>query len=239
MALHKAKRGSQLTWIGILLSISVGERLAMAEVPEDKLVDIEMLTKDFLGTNVVPNKRLRTYTGKVQSLASVLFALRPFVKDFWAALYDPSKGAPNNCTWTRQMTSGLKWMQAFLRNRSQGPTVRKFSLDSHLNNGPPIFIATDASPCGFGGVLYRESSPLEYFACPVTRRDEIHLGVEKGDHLGQQVWEALAMLIALRQWAWCWKGQRMSLTVRGDHVTALTMVRNLKAGSPALANIAR
>ena len=31
----------------------------------------------------------------------------------------------------------------------------------------------------------------------------------------------------------------MSLTVRGDNVTALTMVRNLKAGSPALAKIAR
>ena len=76
------------------------------------------------------------------------------------------------------MASGLKWMQAFLHNRSQGPMARRFSLDSHLNKGPPIFIATDASPWGFGGVLYREGSPLEYFACPVTRRYEIHLGVK-------------------------------------------------------------
>ena len=54
MALHKAKRGPPLTWIGILLRISVGERLVVAEVPKYKLVDVEMLTKDFLGTNVVP-----------------------------------------------------------------------------------------------------------------------------------------------------------------------------------------
>ena len=57
-----------------------------------------------------------------------------------------------------------------------------------------------------------------------------------GDCAGQQVWEALAGLIALRQWA---EHCPVFLQTRNDNMGALSLFANLKAGSAALSPIAR
>ena len=74
---------------------------------------------------------------------------------------------------------------------------------------------------------------------PITEYDQWYLDTWAGSHLGQQVWEALIILIALRHWAWVWRHKRVSLTIKTDNMTALTMVSALKSSGPALGNIAR
>jgi hypothetical protein len=102
-----------------------------------------------------------------------------------------------------------------------------------------VTITWDASPFGMGSTLQLDGVFVEYFAIEITADDENILGVAAGQHEGQQTWEALAGLVALRHWAQHWHGQRTRLQIRSDNVGALVMLTKLKGGSKALTLIAR
>lgn len=61
-------------------------------------------------------------------------------------------------------------------------------------------MVTDASPWGLGGYLLVYTTPLAYFTSAITELDERMLRVEVGRPEGQQVLEALAVLVALKLW---------------------------------------
>ena len=67
------------------------------------------------------------------------------------------------------------------------------------------------------------------------------LGVERGTSIGQQVWECLAVLIAVDLWSYFCRQDRIQLKVRGDNVTALTLLIKMRPdkNSPAMGIIAR
>ena len=79
----------------------------------------------------------------------------------------------------------------------------------------------------------------EYFACKVTDEDLAMFGLCIGTAEGQQVWECLAVLVALDLWSTRWTDARINLQVRSDNVTALTMLVKMRPGSPNIAIIAR
>ena len=60
-----------------------------------------------------------------------------------------------------------------------------------------------------------------------TEFDYEMFGHARGCGKGQQTWEALALLVALRLWAPIWKGKRVTITVRSDSVSALSAALNL------------
>ena len=64
-------------------------------------------------------------------------------------------------------------------------------------------------------------------------------GIDTGTPTGQQVWECLAVLIALDLWSSKWTDARINLQVRSDNVTALTLLVKMRPGSPQIAIIAR
>ena len=70
--------------------------------------------------------------------------------------------------------------------------------------------------------------PLEYFTEALTKFDPSLFQQERGSASGQQVWEALAILVCLRLWAKLWRRSRITLEVRADNVTALTMLTTLR-----------
>ena len=92
---------------------------------------------------------------------------------------------------------------------------------------------------GDGGGLQVDGRIKEYFACPVTPADVAMYGIETGTPAGQQVWECLAVLIALDLWSSKWADSRINLQVRSDNVTALTLLVKMRPGSPQIAIIAR
>ena len=63
-------------------------------------------------------------------------------------------------------------------------------------------------------------------------------GFPIGD-MGQQLFEALANLVAMRLWIRHWRQDRIVLKVRGDNVSALMHVVKLRPATPAHAIIAR
>ena len=58
-------------------------------------------------------------------------------------------------------------------------------------------------------------------------------------HAGNQVWEALAILVAVVLWTDIWKQQRIVFKVKSDNVTALTLLIKMRTSSSTLAVIAR
>ena len=56
---------------------------------------------------------------------------------------------------------------------------------------------------------------------------------------GQQLWECLAVLVAVDAWTKLWQEERIVLKVRGDNVGALTLLIKMRPSSPALAIVAR
>eukprot|EP00969_Alexandrium_andersonii_P217545 9609593-Alexandrium_andersonii.AAC.1 len=60
--------------------------------------------------------------------------------------------------------------------------------------------ATDASPWGMGAILATPEGPVEYFGVPLTRPDLHRFHAVVGDPAHNTLWEALAIIIALRTW---------------------------------------
>ena len=86
----------------------------------------------------------------------------------------------------------------------------------------------DASPWGFGAVLIVDGRPLEWFAIWIADLDVEVLSTPRGSCDGQQVWEALVLLIAVRLWLRLWANSRAHLQLVSDNVAALSLAGQLK-----------
>ena len=64
---------------------------------------------------------------------------------------------------------------------------------------------------------------------PISHHDVQRLGHAIGADTGQQVWELLTVLVALRHWAGPWELRRFKISVRSDNVATLVAVGNLKS----------
>ena len=102
-------------------------------------------------------------------------------------------------------------------------------------------ITGDASPWGLGADLRIQGVLTAWFCSSVSALDEQILGHTIGSPDGQQVWETLTMLVALRAWKKHWAKGRVMLHVRGDSVTMLTLVLKLRpnSSSPGLILLAK
>ena len=103
-----------------------------------------------------------------------------------------------------------------------------------------VVIYVDASPFGLGGWISVSGRPLQYFADGISESDCLNLGV-KGNvgSAGQQAFEALALLVAVRLWLPQFKTQRVKICLRGDNMAALYAVAKMQPKSKALGIVAR
>ena len=151
LAFSKARRGASLDWIGCTIAVDVANATVVATIMEASIAELLSLTLGYLNTNVVGIKNLRSYIGKAQSIASLLFIWRPFVGMLWAALFSDSL-APGGCIWLKQIHEPLSWLSLFMTSHS-GALTRTFELDAYLNRGMSVVICVDASPFGLGAWL--------------------------------------------------------------------------------------
>lgn len=70
---------------------------------------------------------------------------------------------------------------------------------------------------------------MAYFSSPLAEDDEHMLKVKIGDSAGQQAVEALAVLVALKLWRRIWYRPGISLRIRSDSVSTLTLLIKLRA----------
>ena len=106
--------------------------------------------------------------------------------------------------WTKQIASSLSWILAFIRGQD-GSIKRTFSYDSCFGISAPVFITTDASIYGYGAWISLAGRPIAWFIESISKDDETVLGHKMGENQGQQGFEAMCLLIAVRVWAPIWK----------------------------------
>ena len=231
LAWGKGVLGKSVTWIGAqLTSLPTG---IMVSIPEDKL-DILLDQTCELRSSVVVNRRaVRAYCGKLSCIGGMVPFVRPFLGMVWAALSSTSS-LPVNLIHCRQFKVALDWLHALLQGR-HGPLVRTFPLHVIVADEGD-YIATDACPWGFAGILYRQHVPVSWFATPLTESDLRRFNAKKGDSGHNTTWEALALLVAVRLWL---PGSTVLARVRSDSLSALRSMVRLASRSPALNLIAR
>ena len=106
------------------------------------------------------------------------------------------------CVWVKQFRASLRWILAFW-DGIEGDITRVFRVNAYLRLGVQVDIVTDASPWGLGAWLRVNGVVRQYFAVPLE--DELRVfDIQSGDCAGQQVWESLCCLVALRVWATWW-----------------------------------
>ena len=238
LAFKKGERGSAVNWIGA--SITANHHQVEATIKESTIQDLKVTLQEALQCNVIPIKKLRSIAGQLSNVAMLIVTWRPFLHQIWAALSaaNHKSNSPVNTVWTRQVRSALLWFCAFLHDK-QGAITRTFSLQEFSNVGDQIELVLDASPWALGGVLIVNGCYMSYFTSPIADHDERRFGIQRGRCEGQQVWEALCLLVALRVWASFWRSRRCVLSVKSDSVSALTLLLVMRPSTPQLAIIAR
>ena len=220
LAFNKGQWGPSVNWIGA--NLTVLNRAVEVCILQSRLDDVRSLIDAVQARNVVSLKALRTLTGKLQSIASLMYTWRPFVHMMYAALYkyEDSGNCARGFCWRRQIQTPIDWIRAFLAE-NHGNLRRVFTVDSYLRRGVPISITTDASPFGIGAVLEVGGSLTSFFSDSLSVLDRALLAVASPPtSADQQVLEAFAILVALRHWSPQWRGQRVRLSVLTDNVAA-------------------
>ena len=136
--------------------------------------------------------------------------------------------------FTRQVRHALLWLLAFLRGQ-QGNLERKFLVwpcrSAHYS------FRLDASPWGIGGILVVDGTPSEWFADKVQNGDLKALKANRGESAYNTLWEAPAMLVAMRLWAHKVPAGSMCFEVRSDSLAALRAFVKMASTSPTLSVI--
>ena len=149
----------------------------------------------------------------------------------WAALYAPPEIslAPVGCVWVAQIKEPLTWFESFWNELKPQNLVRTFCVKAHFNIGKQIYIYVDASPYGLGGWLSIDGQPVAYFSDVICSTDCKMLLVEDNEgSAGQQAFEALGLLVAIRLWLPSFKLERVTVCIRSDNLSALQMVAKMQ-----------
>ena len=236
---RKGARGSSISWIGGQFSLKPGGAGVTVRIVQEIFDDSMKLVEDMLGSNVIPLRTLSTAVGKLAHISNLLTVWRPFMASLYAALHGPPpENCPPGCIWRRQVETALKWFRSFFA-LSRGFVERDFDTKCFLAVEVSLEIVLDASPWGLGGILLVNNVCKEFFASPLTELDEKLFLQVRGSPDGQQIWESLAALVALRLWRPAWGRHSLSLRVRGDSMTMLSLIVNLRPSTPQLGLIGR
>ena len=90
------------------------------------------------------------------------------------------------------------------------------------------------SPYGMGAILILDGKIVGWFSCPLTHDDCTIHNQTWGDSRGQQTWEALVLLVAIKMWLPYWAEVRTSIHIKGDNLAALALAAKMKSNISSL-----
>ena len=86
----------------------------VAHIKESFMADLKKLTVDVLKCPRIALDELRSYAGKANHVATLVYYWRPFLDQVWAALCESKpSNAPAGYVWVKQVRSSLSWVLAF------------------------------------------------------------------------------------------------------------------------------
>ena len=213
------------------------------EIKQERSKDLEERIIALEKPNVISIHDLKSLAGVCQSFSGVIPSWRPFIQDLYGVIYaEPEQRqaskAPHNCAWTAQIAHVLKWIKAFLF-RQIGAVKRIYRIEAFFWKGDQLRMTLDASVYGLGGTLSVNNTFVSWYGSQLSKTDSQRFKVQLADNEGQQIWESLNVLVALRLWQSWWRRTQVCLVVKSDNITALTLLCKLKGSSASLNIIAR
>ena len=188
----------------------------------------------------VKASRLRSLVGTLTWMTGIVLWLRAFIAPLWAALASTAGwgGPPEQASVGRaQILHALRWLEAFLKGQ-RGELWRRIAVAPKTRTGV-LQIICDASPWGLGCLLVDRGAIVAWLASEVTTTDESVLGAKKGDCASQAVFEALALLVAMRAWLSQWRDERTVALVRSDSLAALGALNKINGGKDIINKVMR
>ena len=188
----KAQWGSSAQWIGAHVAVGDGE-VTVALPPETTrkwALDVDKARR----AGRAPVEEVRKMAGRGSWAGGIIPELRPFVRCLWAAVA-AAEGA-----WvpTRRMDHALRWLAAVYAAVGPQGGMRRTYTAVEAAGRAPLEVTTDASPHGIGAVASYRGRPLAYLTGPITQQDAERFGTCVGRHNDQALWEALAIVVAVR-----------------------------------------
>ena len=89
LSMHKAQQGPKVSWIGFGLSVT--DLDVAAEIKEDSMKDFRKLLAHTRRQRWISVQSLRSFAGKSNHIAKLLFSWRPFLTQLWGASSNPEK----------------------------------------------------------------------------------------------------------------------------------------------------
>ena len=198
------------------------------------MTELKTLIQDTLKHNNITLAELRSLAGKANHVATLIISWRPFLDQLWAAI---AKSKPDNGgsdhVWAKAISSSLRWILTFLLGEP-GMLTRKWRIDYDSHPGIRVAIYLDASPFGFGAALVVEGVIKSWFAAPLSDHDLTIHQHRRGCSKGQQTWEALVLLIAVKLWLSWWGEVCTSVNIKSDKLAALAMAATMKSNIRSL-----
>ena len=240
----KVQHGRKVKWIGAM--VEVGKGKAKLALPQSYAEELHEEAKDLLKESVTSVQRLRRLAGKASWAGGFIPAVGAMIAPLWAAAAAVSLTEGTNSGSANESgrlvpviraKHALHWIVAWTGGIS-GTLQREFVCAVHFRR-PRVRMDFDASPWGYGGVLFWEGKPWEYFAIPVSEEDKARFGIVVGDHRFQTLLENLAMLIGVRQWLPRWRNQRAIVTARTDSASAVGAWTKERSKSAAVNAVVR
>jgi len=240
LAWIKTEGGNCIQWIGA--NIQLHARGCDVVIPEDKAVEVHGELMELLKCKAVPLRRLQQVAGKLNFFAGLVPVMRPFLCTIWAAISEAARvgscdgplpisdsggvGGPESSRRAlryvpvRRCAHGLRWCAAFLSH--QRGTIRRQFFFGAMDSRLVLSVSVDASPWGIGGVLSQDSRPIAWFASPIFAEDLQRFQATRGDSGFTTLWEALAVLVAIKLWRQGHAGLRVAL--RSDSLATLCVL---------------
>ena len=240
----KGELGSGLAWIGVEYEIIKEKQEVIVRIPAKAVQEAVDIASQLLLKAMGSVRLLRKLAGKGSWIFSIAPRSRWVVQRLWAIVTQCLQqgetqsqrgrgGGKRFALFSRKQAElPLRWIVAYWGS-SSAPLRRVLTV-----HRPPssIEVVLDASPWGLGGYLQSLSSGaiIEFFASPLGEEDTSRFAVEIGSANGQQFWEALSILVALRLWARHFASGAALFRVRGDSMVALSLATKLASPSAPL-----
>ena len=240
MTLSWAKRqlGFKVIWIGVQIELSKEEVTLCIQI---RMVEKHLAEcHELLGMKALPLRRLRSFVGGLTWMMTIITWLRAWLAPLWSAVASAALwgGPPEKATvGRRQVIHSLTWIAAFL-GKQKGSITRVLPIrERHLQH--LVQIVCDASPYGMGAVLLEDGVPKQRLDDVFTDQDHKMLGTTAGSHEGQALFEALAVLVAIRAWMPLWRDHPTAVVIQSDSLAALGAAAKIGSSIPAMNTVMR
>ena len=193
---------------------------------------------------MAPLADLRAVTGKVSWLAGVLPRTRWILRTFYAVMAArEAEVRPGSEAARREKRADARNKDGvFVTKRLEGARLALLELperhEGEAYKEDTLLYArhsrvksiTDASPEGLGAVLVINDQIIDMVSSKVTEMDARNWGFEWGAFSSQGVVEALAIIVALKDWGSKLAGMNVQITIKSDSVTALSSIQKRIVG---------